>query len=146
MLIVEFTATVSSAIPVIWVASSLGTSQQQAPWYAFCINQDDLQEKSSQIPLMGKVYSSAETTFCCLDYSAPASQISLTFTIFKAMVEGVENSDYNVHRWDNQPETVNLDWLVNNPVILEDCTGTEVWCEVDIPANIAMDAFKKLTY
>jgi hypothetical protein len=118
---------------------------------ALCINQDDLQEKSSQIPLMGKVFSSAETTFCCLDPGVPASQIGLAFAIFKAMVEGVDSSDYDLNRdlnrWDNQPETANIDWLVSNPTIREHCTGTEESVrEADIPANIAMDAFKQVTY
>lgn len=129
------------SFPDRWVSSCLLWAD------ALCINQDDLQEKSSQIPLMGKIYSVAEMTFCCLDYDAPASRIGLAFTLLKEIREGLKYTDYDVDGWDDQPQTVNLDWLVSNPTIREHCTGTGLWLtEVRAPANEAIVAISDLAY
>jgi len=46
---------------------------------AICINQDDLQEKSQQIPLMGDIYSKAEAVYVWLGDGTPQTERAMTY-------------------------------------------------------------------
>ncbi|KAK3370653.1 heterokaryon incompatibility protein-domain-containing protein [Podospora didyma] len=49
---------------------------------AICINQDDVGEKNTQVPLMGKIYSDATRVVAWLGPSNPAIELAVSFTHF----------------------------------------------------------------
>lgn len=109
---------------------------------ALCINQDDPQEKSHQIPLMGKIYSVAERTFCCLDAWAPEAETNLILDLFNALARGAAESGFDPEREDHQE--VDIDWVNTHPLILQHCAPFE---EQSKPTVVrALDAFDDLDY
>lgn len=109
---------------------------------ALCINQDDPQEKSHQIPLMSKIYSSAERTFCCLDAWAPEAETNLVLDLFNAMARGAAESGFDPKREDHQE--VDIDWVSAHPLILQNCAQREQGSKCSVTE--ALDAFDDLDY
>lgn len=69
---------------------------------ALCINQNDIEEKNHQVPLMKRIYSNAEITFCCLDLAASEDDM---FPAFDMLTTISQHMDENSLKWmENYPE------------------------------------------
>lgn len=79
------------------------TSQPRHIWVdAVCINQQDLVERSSQVAMMGTIYSSAEIVYVCLGDSPEHDDVLAQAIIEKALHQRNAGSD------ENRPKLLDL--------------------------------------
>ncbi|KAF7925248.1 hypothetical protein EAE99_006112 [Botrytis elliptica] len=77
---------------------------------AICINQQDIEEKNHQVPLMKKIYSSAEHTFCSL-MSEKSSLIETAIDTINTICDGALKSGFKP---DLDHQDVKIDWMLND--------------------------------
>ncbi|KAF7883609.1 uncharacterized protein EAF02_005529 [Botrytis sinoallii] len=77
---------------------------------AICINQQDIEEKNHQVPLMKKIYSSAEHTFCSL-MSEKSSLIETAIDTINTICVGALESGF---KKDIEHQDVKIDWMLND--------------------------------
>lgn len=75
---------------------------------AVCINQQDVEEKNHQVPLMKKIYSSAEHTFCSL-MSENSSLIETAIDTVNTIFVGAFRSGFKT---DLDDQDVKIDWML----------------------------------
>ncbi|KAF3759966.1 hypothetical protein M406DRAFT_269812 [Cryphonectria parasitica EP155] len=110
LLITKSLADALKYIPMHWKASSPpGDTQPLRLWAdAICINQDDVQEKNHQVPLMTEIYSSAEMTFCSL-MSGSSSMIGIAIDTLHLIATRASESGYDPESKNQTPKT---DWML----------------------------------
>ncbi|TGO30769.1 hypothetical protein BPAE_0003g00530 [Botrytis paeoniae] len=77
---------------------------------AICINQRDTEEKNHQVPLMKKIYSSAEHTFCSL-MSEKSLLIETAIDTINKICIGALKSGFKI---DLEHQDVKTDWMLND--------------------------------
>ncbi|KAF7922516.1 uncharacterized protein EAE98_008042 [Botrytis deweyae] len=77
---------------------------------AICINQQDIEEKNHQVPLMKKIYSSAEYTFCSL-MSEKSSLIETAIDTINTLCAGAFKSGFKP---DLDHQDAKIDWMLND--------------------------------
>ncbi|CAN9171890.1 unnamed protein product [Alternaria alternata] len=74
---------------------------------AVCINQPDVQEKNSQIPLMYKIYTSAQRTFCWV--GLPTPELLRAFDIFAYLFQEIDSRSKNEQEGENLLQSIDVD-------------------------------------
>ncbi|CAI9629832.1 hypothetical protein GT037_007180 [Alternaria burnsii] len=80
---------------------------------AVCINQPDVQEKNSQIPLMYKIYTSAQRTFCWI--GLPIPDLLDAFDIFTYLFQEIDSRSKNEQEGENLLKTIDVDLMALVP-------------------------------
>jgi hypothetical protein len=74
---------------------------------AVCINQPDIQEKNSQIPLMYKIYTSAQRTFCWV--GLPTPELLGAFDIFAYLIQEFDSRSKSQQEGENFMQGIDVD-------------------------------------
>lgn len=80
---------------------------------ALCINQPDIQEKNSQIPLMHKIYTSAQRTFCWVGQLT--SELSDAFDAFTDLIREFVSKSQDQQEGEDLMQSIDIDLVAMIP-------------------------------
>ncbi|CAN9174373.1 unnamed protein product [Alternaria sp. RS040] len=80
---------------------------------AVCINQPDVQEKNSQIPLMYQIYTSAQRTFCWI--GLPTPELLGAFDDFTHLFQEIDSRSKNEQESENLLQSIDVDLVALIP-------------------------------